>query len=87
MQVRISPYVSSTRPQRTSRMTFTTGESSCRMPRLLASRAVACATSATSWIQVAASPIACGLWRLPRQDREVLSRIRRNEFVRVRDSS
>ena len=56
-----SPYVSSTRPQRTSLAMLITGESACRIPRLRVSRADAAATLPTSAVsQVAARPIACG---------------------------
>ena len=56
-----SPYVSSTRPQRTSLARLTTGDSTWRTPRLPASRAAAPATRPTSaGSQVAASAMACG---------------------------
>ena len=56
-----SPYVSSTRPHRTSSAMLTTGDSTWRMPRLRVSRAAAAATRVISAVShVAASAIACG---------------------------
>ena len=56
-----SPYVSSVRPQRTSRAMLTTGDNTCRMPLDFTSTAIADATVFINFVShEAARPIACG---------------------------